>query len=181
MSTSSRFSISPEICYRLFYPQVPAILCAKHEEAVSAMPANSCISLSHSPALVGVSVRTGSKTEKVLSNAREFSLCWLNYSEKSKKEIIKLSSKAPDGSDKLKRLKIGYKIIGGVPVLLGSEAFLLCRKVSSKRFGDHVLFVGKVKIARASRDFTTNLYWSFEKYKPLLYLGSNKEKPFSTL
>ncbi len=181
MSSSRRFSVSPEICYRLFYPQVPAILCAKREKSVAAMPATSCISISNSPAHVGVSVRAGSKTEKVLSNSSEFSLCWLNYSEKSKKVITKLSSESPASSNKLKTLGISYRIIGGVPVLPESEAFVLCQKISSERLGDHVLFVGKVTLANASRDFTANLYWNFEEYKPLLYLGSNKEQPFSTL
>lgn len=181
MITSSKLSISPKICYRLFYPQVPLILCARHGKAVAAMPANSCISLSNSPALVGVSVRMGSKTEKILSNARQFSLNWLNYSERSKKTIIKLSSKAPVGSDKLKELEIGYRIFSGVPMLLQSEAFLVCRKTAAIKSGDHILFVGKVRSAEASKDFTEDSYWRFDKYSPVLYLGSIKERPFVTL
>ncbi|MDG6996574.1 MAG: flavin reductase family protein, partial [Nitrososphaerota archaeon] len=173
--------VKKQVAYRLFYPQVPVILCAKHGRSVAAMPANSCMPLSDSPTLVGVSVRNGSKTEKVLSKAPSFSLCWLGYSVESERIVNDLSSKAGSEADKLKTFGIPYKTIGGVPVLDDSEAFIVCRKMSSEEIGDHTLFVGIIQTARASSDFSEDEYWRFNSYKPMLYLGSNKKHLFATL
>lgn len=56
-----------------------------------------------------------------------------------------------------------------VPVIQGSVAALECTLWMRKRFGDHVLIVGKVEEALASKDFKD--YWSFKSYKPILYAG----------
>ena len=170
--------VKKQLAYRLFYPQVPVIVCAKYGRSIAAMPAVSCISLSDSPTLLGVSVKIGTKTEKVLSRAQSFSLCWLDYSKKTEKVVSDLSAKAPSGLDKLHALGIQYNTIGGVPVLKDSIAFIVCRKTSAEEHGDHILFVGIIMTARASGDFADEEYWKFDKYKPILYLGSNKKKPF---
>ena len=184
MNNPSKSGLQPvkkQLAYRLFYPQVPTVLCAKHGRTVAAMPANSCVPLSDSPALIGVAVRIGSNTEKVLTRTLSFSLSWLDYSERSRKMIADLSSKGRQGTDKLKASGIQYESIGGVPVLKEAKAFIVCRKMSAEQYGDHVLFVGIIQAVRASSDFTEDEYWRFETYKPMLYLGSNRKQPFATL
>lgn len=181
MTNREYFSVLPAISYRLFYPQVPAIVCAKYRNEIAAMPANSCISLSNSPALVGVAVRSESKTARLLSSSKNFSLSWLTYSKKAEKYVDQLSSKSPPEPNKLTALGIPYKTVEGVPVITEAIAFLICHKYSVKRYGDHTLFVGRVKSAKSSRDFSKDNYWRFKEYKPMLYLGSNKKDPFTTL
>lgn len=176
-----KFSIPPSVSYRLFYPQVPSVLCAKQGRDLAAMPANSCMPISNSPAMIGVSVRTGSKTEEVLSRAKNFSLSWLGYSKESIESITKLADKVLDSPDKLKTCGISYLMVSQIPVLAEAVAFVICRIASSYRFGDHVLFVGRIRSAKATKDFTNEMYWRFEKYRPILYLGSNRKNRFTTL
>lgn len=184
MTNSSRNDlrlVKKQLAYRLLYPQVPAVLCSRNGKTIAAMPAVSCISLSNSPALIGAAVKIGSNTERTVSKSSNFSLCWLGYSSKSQKIIADLSSKGKQGSDKLMEFGIRYESTRGVPVLDASKAYVVCRKVSSERFGDHMFFVGMILEVKASKDFTDQEYWKFETYKPILYLGSNRKQAFMTI
>lgn len=95
--------------------------------------------------------------------------------------IAQLSSIAAKSDDKLAAFGIDYRLLRGAPVLRDSAAFLVCNKRSVMRLGDHDLFIGEVKVARASEDFVAEEYWRFKEYKPILYLGSNRSNPFATI
>jgi len=171
-----RLAVSPARAYRLFYPQVPVILSAKYRSLAAAMPANSCMSVSDEPAMIGVSVRRESKTNAVLKKAKNFSINWLNLSDK---KIVSQLSSTNKSQNKLKALNIPYSLVFAAPVLKVSAAYIICQKESVFEVGDHDLFVGRLLGAMASLDFDES--WKFEDYKPVLYLGSNFRNPFSTL
>ena len=172
-----RLAVKPEFVYRLFYPQVPLILCAK-SKGVSSMPVASAVSVSDNPPKIAVAVKKELRTNKILNDSSAFSLNWIDF--KKKDIVTKLSKfRASSDRDKLRSLKISYRIVLGAPVLEESVAYLILRKEKKFDVGDHNLFLGRVLGSRASLDFDE--YWSFRKYSPILYLGSEKKKQFATL
>ncbi len=175
-NTLSKVNLS--IAYRLFYPQVPLLVCAKFEDKIAAMPANSCMPISTDPPMVALSISCNTRTNSIVSRSRRFSINWINYDEKKlQRAIIELGSgliskkRAPD---KLRAVGVEYRLREGIPVVEESEAFELCKVERKSRHGDHDLFVATVLEARGSFDFEK--YWKFRSYKPVLYLGSNRKK-----
>jgi flavin reductase (DIM6/NTAB) family NADH-FMN oxidoreductase RutF len=172
-----RLALKPELSYRLFYPQVPTILCARSKE-LSAMPVVSAIPISNSPTKIAVSVKIGLKTNHVLKKSSAFSLNWLDF--KNRSVVSKLSRiRAKRTNDKLRSLKIPYEMVLGAPVLDASIAYAILEREKVIDVGDHDLFIGRVTGAMASLDFDE--YWKFNDYRPVLYLGSTKRKSFATL
>ncbi len=152
------------------------IIAARYQKLVAAMPANSCMPVSNEPPLFAVSVRKGSKTNRVLSKSKNFSINWINFSDKKLVSLLSESNKAPD---KLKALEIPYAEVFDAPVLAQSQAYAICEKNSVRKVGDHDLIVGRLLGAMASLDFDEN--WKFKTYHPILYLGSTFPDPITTI
>jgi len=162
-------SVDPSKVYRLLYPAVPAILSCDDRGMVYAMPVVSIISLSNSPALIGISSSPEHSTHKAIVNLRSFSLCWVDASLTRSLEV--LGTTPHNTGDKLH--SAGLKHERGrtlnVPIVEGSVAALECSLYARQKLGDHELLVGKVQDARAVEDFQD--YWRFQSYHPVLYAG----------
>ncbi len=156
----------PDLVYRLFYPQVPAILCSKAIR-VAAMPVVSAMPVSHDPLIIAVSVKRGNATNEVMRKSKTFSLNWIDF---RKRRLVARLAEAGRSKDKLKAYNIPYYTVLNSPVLKDALAFAILKKERVIRIGDHDLFFGLVIGAMASLDF--DLYWKFKKYSPILYLGS---------
>lgn len=156
--------------HRLFYPDVPAILCASDLGRVSAMPVVSYTSLSEAPALLGVSCSPDAFTYRLITRSRLFSLCLVDRDQVQAIEFL-ASHSGRNSRDKLADSGLSHRRGSklDVPVVLESVASLECSLMTRKRLGDHVLIVGKVEAAHVSGDF--NGYWRFRSYKPVLYTG----------
>lgn len=162
--------IDPSKVHRLFYPDVPAVMCSSYGGRVSAMPVVSYSSLSEDPPLIGVSCSPRGFTCGLALKSGRFSLCWLD--RRFTDAFGKLATTSGrDSADKL--ASAGLKHSRGkaldVPVVSQAVAVLECSVASRARFGDHVLLVGSVKAAYASSDFRD--YWRFKAYRPILYTG----------
>ena len=140
------------------------------------MPANSCMPISDDPPLLAVSVRRGSKTNRVLKRSKTFSVNWIGFSDRKLITLLSESSKFPD---KLKALKIPYQEIMSTPVISMAQAYAICERKSVQEAGDHDLTIGGLVGSMASIDFDEN--WKFEDYRPILYLGSNFRDPYTTI
>lgn len=141
------------------------------------MPVNSCIPVSGNPQLVSVAINNKSRTNRVLSRAGLFSLNWIDYEDKETSKALALSTKG--AKDKLKESNVPYSLENGAPFLRSCKAYAICKVEKKIRTGDHDLFIARVVNARASRDFNHN--WKFKEYRPLLYLGSESKKEYTTL
>lgn len=173
-------TVKGEHVYRLFYPQVPVIICAKSGNQVAAMPAVSFISVSDNPPLVALSVQKKSRTCFVIRSSGSFSANWLDNDLTHKEYVLDLA-KPSKSSNKLDERAIHYTLRSKTPVLAEAEAFMICRMIRAISCSDHFLFLARVTSARASKDFLLNKYWAFKKYKPMLYIGSYEADPIRTL
>lgn len=156
--------------YRLFYPQVPAILAASHGSTVSAMPVVSFTMLSESPPVVGVSSANSHRTLKTVLRSRSFSMSWVGKEMAAAVERLALPTKGRP-HDKLSSAGLAHHRGKSLPVPVPNKAVAVieCRLAAKRNFGDHTLLIGRVEVAYASEDFEG--YWQFEKYRPILYTG----------
>jgi flavin reductase (DIM6/NTAB) family NADH-FMN oxidoreductase RutF len=156
--------------HRLFYPQVPLVLCAQSKGRVSAMPVVAYVSLSESPPLLGVACNPLAFTYKLSVKARAFSLCLLDEKELRAVERLAIVSGAKV-QDKLKEVGLshakGTKV--NAPVITSSVGTIECSLVSKRKLGDHILLVGRVEACYAASDFSD--FWAYNAYSPILYTG----------
>ncbi|MCS7109883.1 MAG: flavin reductase family protein [Candidatus Caldarchaeum sp.] len=163
--------VSAERFHRLFYPQVAAVVTARHGDEVGGLLASSVMPTSFSPPMVAVALGKTHNTTRLVEASHAFAVNWLSYENVSKME--KLAQPTPSGvKDKLPMAGLSYR--GGektnAPILLDAAAYLECRVVSGHEVGDHFLYVGEVVNAEAVDDFED--YWRFRVYRPVLYVGS---------
>lgn len=156
--------------HRLFYPQVPLVLCAQFGSRVSAMPVVAYASISDSPPLLGAACSPFAFTFKLSVKACAFSFCLLD--RRHLRAIERLASvSGAKVEDKLAEVGLrhsrGSKV--GAPMITDSVATIECSLFSKRKMGDHVLLVGKVEACNASEDFSD--FWAFRMYKPILYTG----------
>ncbi|MHB8566130.1 MAG: flavin reductase family protein [Nitrososphaerales archaeon] len=168
--------VNPEIAYRLFYPQVPVIVTAMSGTATASMPANSCIPVSNSPPLICVAIRRKGRTGKIIESSGAFSLNWVGYEDHF---FVENLARSIESKNKLEQLGISYEKVRGAPVLTDSYAYVVCKLLKKISVGDHNLFIARIISARASRDF--HEYWGYKNYRPVLYLGSDKKKQFTSI
>jgi flavin reductase (DIM6/NTAB) family NADH-FMN oxidoreductase RutF len=156
--------------HRLFYPQVPLVLCACVEDRVSAMPVVSYAAVSESPPMMAVSCNPNAFTFKLAARARAFSLCLLDSSRLGAMEKLATISGAKV-KDKLREAALGYHLDSRMkaPVIDGSVAVIGCVLHSTRKVGDHALLIGSVRDCTARGDFSD--FWSYKKYRPILYTG----------
>ena len=163
-------ALDTSLVHRLFYPAVPALLCASAGKKATAMPVVSYLSISSEPALVGIACASGSFTARLAASAGEFTLCLLDESMVGAMAYLaEHSGRAVDDKIAAAGLKHapGRKV--RAPVISGSVAVLECALHSRRKMGDHHLLVGRVRVAYTSADFRD--YWRFRSYRPILFRG----------
>lgn len=109
--------------------------------------------LSHTPPLVGLSVRPASRTGALIAESGEFVV---NVVDTSMHAAVRYCGSAVNsGTDKADAL--GLELIAAEQVapswLDGALAWLECSVEQRVEAGDHVLFVARVLVARARADF----------------------------
>ncbi|MFI5420972.1 MAG: flavin reductase family protein, partial [Nitrososphaerales archaeon] len=144
----------------------------------------SCSSLSDSPPMVSIAIKKGMRTNRIVRSSSLFSInCLNNDNASSRKAILDIAKPAASKElgDKLKENGVPYSLVRGFPILRNACAFALCRVTKRISTGDHDLFLASVTDARAISDFVADGYWRFESYKPILYLGSIRSDPLTTV
>ena len=170
MSAKLPVKVEDSLIHRLFYPQVPLVLSAEYGGRISAMPVVSYASISDRPPMVAVACSSMGYTCRLALKAKAFSLSVLHRDHKEAMSQLATLSGAKL-IDKLRGAGLSHERgrVLNVPVIKGSFATLECKLKETKRYGDHLLLVGAVKNANASKAFTE--FWDFDEYKPLLYTG----------
>lgn len=162
--------VPAERVHRLFYPQVPAVVTASYGDEVGGLLATSIIPVSMNPCLIGVALGRDHRTTRLVEMSDCFGVCWVSYEQVER--LSKLAQPVPAHvKDKLRECGFSYgrgRVVG-VPVLNEAAAWIECVVSWRREAGDHVFYVGTVEAAFAIDDFRE--YWSFRKYRPVLYVG----------
>ena len=170
-----RKEISPAKAYRLFYPNVVALLSACFNDNADVMPVTSCCSLSFEPALFGVAISPKSFTHALVKKSGCFSLNIVN-SDMANAVAVSGDISAKDSKDKLSIAGISLEKARKVKseAIKGAAAVIECTVLEVVKTGDHDFFVARCETAYANDDFED--YWKYKKYSPALYAGSHKGK-----
>lgn len=162
--------VPAERVHRLFYPQIPAVLTASYGDEVGGLLVTSVTPVSIKPSMIGVALGKDHRTTRLVEASKRFGVCWLSYEAVDRLPRL-AESFPPYVRDKLRECGFSYRWgrVVSVPVLDEAAAWVECVVDWSREAGDHVFYVGRVEAAYASEDFGE--YWSFRKYKPVLYVG----------
>ncbi|MBM3897386.1 MAG: flavin reductase family protein [Thaumarchaeota archaeon] len=165
--------ISPEKAYRLFYPNVVALLSASFKDDADVMPVISYCSLSFEPPLFGVAINPKSFTYRLVKRSGCLAFNIVN-DDMSRAVAASGDISAKDRRDKLLLAGISLvkarKIKG--KVVKDASAVIECAVLKAIKTGDHDFFIGKCETSYANDDFRD--YWEYKKYSPALYAGSHK-------
>ncbi|HKO05340.1 MAG TPA: flavin reductase family protein [Candidatus Acidoferrales bacterium] len=140
-----------------FATGVTIVTVARKNGETKGMTANSFTSVSLDPALILVCVDLRSRTHALLKSARHFGVSVLDERQQALAEYF-----AKPDADPAKMPGLGIRIrrdAGGTPFIDGCLAHLVCRRVASRRSGDHTIFIGEVE------------YMACREGRPLLFYG----------
>ena len=170
-----RKELGPAKAYRLFYPNVVALLSASFNDDADVMPVISYCSLSFNPALIGVAINPKSFTYTLVKKSRCLTLNIVNN------DMARAIAASGDISAKYTKDKLS---IAGISLektrrikskaIKGAAAVIECTVLETVRTGDHDFFVARCQAAYAIDDFED--YWKYKNYSPALYAGSHKGK-----
>ena len=138
---------------------------------VNFMPCVWNTGLSYDPFLYGVSVGEKRHTNKMLRSVKSYSINFLGY------EHIKLIRSMGRSSgkelNKAKKFKINYYEANKVdaPIISDSYLSMECEKVDAKLFGDHILYIGEVKLMHLLSTIKDEALLNIGVVNPTLYLG----------
>lgn len=113
------------------------VITTEHEGAVRGMTANAFVSVSLDPPLVLVSVDNRAKMNEVLPVSGRYGVSILRNSQEDLAQHF--AGRPREGT------VISFVRRGGVPLLEGALAHLVCRLVDVRPAGDHTLYIGHVE------------------------------------
>lgn len=160
--------------FQYFYPYTVALIGAASNGQTNFMSCAWHTALSFDPPLFGVLISRQRFTHGLISQAREFTVNFINY------ERVKLSAqmgrKSGHDLDKVKAFGIRLapaKVIQS-PLVEEAYAAFECRLVEVRAYGDHDLFVGEVlAVHEEPGSFNAAGILNPGQVRPLLYLGSD--------
>ncbi|HVN08004.1 MAG TPA: flavin reductase family protein [Patescibacteria group bacterium] len=126
-----------------FATGVTVVTVAQRKGGTKGMTANAFTSVSLDPALVLVCVNLRTRTHQLMKSARHFGVSVLDETQQSFAEYF-----AQPNQDAARGEDLGIHIrheANGVPYIDGCLAHLVCRRVASRRAGDHTIFIGEVE------------------------------------
>lgn len=126
------------------------------------MTVNSFTSISLDPALVTISLQTGSRTHELVSRSRAFGLTILSETQAEISDIF--AGRVADRENRFSGLQT-ETLVTASPLIVGGLAWLDCRVVETFDAGMNTLFIAEVIAARGSGAGHPLLYHNREYWK----------------
>ncbi len=141
------------------------VVTAAHEGQKHGMTVNSFTSISLDPAMITISLKTGSRTHEMVSHARAFGLTMLSKTQSKISDIF--AGRFPEIEDRFADVQV-ETLVTGSPLIVGGLAWLDCRVVETFDAGMNTLFIAEVLAARGSGDgqplvYHDRKYWQLSQ------------------
>lgn len=130
------------------------VVTAVHDGQRHGMTVNSFTSISLDPAMITISLQTGSRTHELVTNSRAFGLTILSADQA---DISDIFAGRKDAEDRFADVQT-ETLVTGAPLIVGGLAWLDCRVVESIGAGMNTLFVAEVLAARGTGEGNPLLY-----------------------
>ncbi|MEM7825376.1 MAG: flavin reductase family protein, partial [Candidatus Aenigmatarchaeota archaeon] len=123
-----------------------------------------------SPPIVMISLNPEIRTHKNIQETKEFVINVL--SKQYIDQVLKCAARYPEGVNKLE--VVGFKKFSSVlvkpPRVKEAFAWLECRLIDEKRFGDHFALFGEVLVSEIKDEIEREREIDFSKVNPILHL-----------
>ncbi|HMD30519.1 MAG TPA: flavin reductase family protein [Candidatus Acidoferrales bacterium] len=140
-----------------FATGVTVVTVARGNGEAKGMTANAFTSVSLDPALILVCVDLRARTHSLLKTSRYFGVSVLDEHQQAVAQFF--AAQHPD-AEKMHALGIRFHPEAkNVPYIEGCLAHLICRRVATRRAGDHTIFIGEVE------------HLAHREGRPLLFFG----------
>lgn len=131
------------------------VVAAAHAGQRHGMTVNSFTSISLDPALITISLKTGSRTHEMVAGSRAFGLTMLSKSQSKISDIF--AGRFPEIEDRFADVQV-ETLVTGSPLIVGGLAWLDCRLVETYDAGMNTLFIAEVLAARGTGEGQPLLY-----------------------
>lgn len=138
------------------------VVTAVHEGQKHGMTVNSFTSISLDPAMITISLKTGSRTYDLVTSSRKFGLTILSMEQTQISDIF--AGRFPEIEDRFAGVQV-ETLVTGSPLIVGGLAWLDCRVVDTYYAGMNTLFIAEVVAARSNGDGQPLLYHNREYWK----------------
>lgn len=138
------------------------VVTAVHEGQKHGMAVNSFTSISLDPAMITISLKTGSRTYDLVTSSRKFGLTILSMEQTKISDIF--AGRFPEIEDRFAGVQV-ETLVTGAPLIVGGLAWLDCRVVDTYYAGMNTLFIAEVVSARSFGDGQPLLYHNREYWK----------------
>lgn len=138
------------------------VVTAVHEGQHHGMTVNSFTSISLDPALITISLQTGSRTNELISKARAFGLTILSADQMEISNTF--AGRIADVDDRFAGLET-ETLVTGSPLIKGGLAWLDCRVVETFNAGMNTLFIAEVVAASGTGEGQPLVYHNREYWK----------------
>jgi flavin reductase (DIM6/NTAB) family NADH-FMN oxidoreductase RutF len=135
------------------------VVATEVDRKVHGMTANAFMSVSLNPTLVVVSIAEKAQMLEYMKKSKQFSVNILSAEQKELSMIFA-------GQLKENR-EVSFDQLGGVPVLPGAIAQVVCEVSAAHVEGDHTLFIGKVKEIQVNEHRGEPLIYYSGQYRSL--------------
>jgi flavin reductase (DIM6/NTAB) family NADH-FMN oxidoreductase RutF len=143
------------------------VVTATHNGQTHGMTVNSFTSISLDPALITISLKSGSRTQELVSDSQAFGLTMLASTQSDISDVF--AGRFPEKEDRFSGLKT-ETLVTGSPLFTGGLAWLDCRVVETFDAGMNTLFIAEVVAAREFGDGQHPLVYHNRKYWQLSQL-----------
>ncbi|MEM5843975.1 MAG: flavin reductase family protein [Candidatus Aenigmatarchaeota archaeon] len=160
-----------EKAYRLISPRlVILVTTVNSKQGVNAAPISFCSPISFSPPIVMISLTPEIRTHKNIQETKEFVINIL--SKQYADQVLRCAARYPEGVNKLEvvGLKKFSSILVKPPRVKEAFAWLECKLIEEKKFGDHFAIFGEVLTAEIKDEIAKEGEIDFSKVSPILHL-----------
>ncbi len=131
------------------------VVTSTYEGETHGMTVNSFTSISLAPAMITISLKTGSRTHKLIAASRVFGLTMLSTKQSKISDVF--AGRFPEIQDRFLDVQV-ETLVTGSPLIVGGLAWLDCRVVESYDAGMNTLFIAEVLAARGTGEGQPLLY-----------------------
>ncbi len=141
------------------------VVTAVHEAQKHGMTVNSFTSIALDPAMITISLRSGSRTHELVSKSGTFGLTILSEEQADISDVF--AGRLSDVEDRFSGLQT-KTLVTGSPLIVGGLAWLDCRVVETFLAGRNTLFIAEVLAAHGTGEgqplvYHNRKYWQLSQ------------------
>jgi flavin reductase (DIM6/NTAB) family NADH-FMN oxidoreductase RutF len=166
--------VEPEKAYQLLSPRLVLLITTLNSKgAINAAPVSFASPISFSPAIVMISLRPIRHTYRNILETKEFVLNILG--KEYLDQVLRCAARYQEGVNKLQQagLKWYSSKIVNPPRVKEAKAWIECKFLEERKFGDHMAVLGEVLTAEVKDEVVKEGEVDLTKILPIMHLSKD--------